>query len=61
LLEVGDHLYLLLKLGVLRLHVVLKVNDLMGMDIHLLTYDAEQHTGVVSSMLSVTKVTVDLL
>jgi hypothetical protein len=61
LLEVGDHLHPLLKLGVLRLHVVLKVDDPVGTDIHLLTSDVEQHTGVVSSMLGVTKMTVNLL
>jgi hypothetical protein len=58
LLEVGDRLRPLLKLGVLRLHVVLKVDDLMGMSIHLLTSDVEQHTGVVPPMLGLTKPTV---
>jgi hypothetical protein len=60
-LEVGDHFCPLLKLGVLRLHMVLKVNDPMSTDIHLLKTDVEQHTGVVASMLGVTKATVDLL
>jgi hypothetical protein len=54
LLEVGDRLYPLLKLGVLRLHVVLKVDDPVGMSIHL-TSDVEQHTGVVPLMLGLTK------
>jgi hypothetical protein len=58
LLEVGDHLRPLLKLGVLRLHVVLKVDDPVGMSIHLLTSDVEQHTGVVPPMLGLTKSTV---
>jgi hypothetical protein len=41
--------------------VVLKVDDPVGTDIHLLTSDVEQHTGVVPSMLGVTKMTVNLL
>jgi hypothetical protein len=61
LLKVGDHLPPLLMLGILRLHVVLKVDDSVGTDIHLLMSDVEQHTGVVPSMLDVTKVTVNLL
>jgi hypothetical protein len=55
LLEVGDRLRPLLKLSVLRLHVVLKVDDPVGMSIHLLTSDVEQHTGVVPPMLGLTK------
>jgi hypothetical protein len=55
LLKVGNHLYPLLKLGVLRLHVVLKVDDPMGMNIHLLTSDVEQHMDVVPPMLGLTK------
>jgi hypothetical protein len=31
------------------------VDDLMGMGIHLLTSDLEQHTGVVPPMLALTK------
>jgi hypothetical protein len=61
LLEVNDHLHRLLKLGILHLHMVLKVNDPVGTDIHLLMSDVKQHTGVVPSMLGVTKATVDLL
>jgi hypothetical protein len=61
LLEVGDHLHHLLKLGILHLHVVLKVENPMVMDLHLLTSDVWQHPGVVPSMLGVTKVTVNLL
>jgi hypothetical protein len=61
LLEVGDHLCPLLKLGVLCLHVVLKVDDPVGTDIHLLMSNVEHHTGVVPSMLDATKVTVNLL
>jgi hypothetical protein len=61
LLKLGNHLCPLLKLSVLRLHVVLKVGNLVGMGLHLLTGDVEQHVGVVSSMLGVTKVTVNLL
>jgi hypothetical protein len=33
----------------------------VGTDIHLLMSDVEQHTGVVPSMLGITKVTVDFL
>jgi hypothetical protein len=61
LLEVSDHLHPLLKLGILHLHVVLKVDDPVGTDIHLITSDVVQHTGVVPSMLGVTKLTVNLL
>jgi hypothetical protein len=61
LLEVGDHLCPLLKLSVLRLHVVLKVDDFVDMDIHLLMSDVEQHTGVVPSMLDATKATINIL
>jgi hypothetical protein len=39
LLKVGDHLRPLLKLGILHLHMVLKMDDSVGMDIHLLTSD----------------------
>jgi hypothetical protein len=61
LLEVEDRLHPLLKLGVLCLHVVLKVHDPMGTSIHLLTSDVEQHTGVVPPMLGITKLTVSNL
>jgi hypothetical protein len=44
--------------GVLRLHMVLKVDDPMGTGIHLLTSDVEQHTGVVPPMLDLTRSTV---
>jgi hypothetical protein len=54
LLEVGNRLRPLLKLDILRLHVVLKVDDPVGMDIHLLTGDVKQHTGVVPSTLGLT-------
>jgi hypothetical protein len=37
---------------------VLKVDDPMGMDIHLLTSDVEELTGVVPPMISLTKSTV---
>jgi hypothetical protein len=60
-LKVGDHLRPLLNLGILHLHVVLKVDNLMGTGLHLLTGDVEQHTGVVPSMLDVTKAMVNLL
>jgi hypothetical protein len=60
-LKVGDHLCPLLKLGVLHPHMVLKVDNPMGTDLHLLLGDVEQHTGMVPSMLGVTKVTVNLL
>jgi hypothetical protein len=58
LLEVGDHLHPLLKLSILRLHVVFKVDDPVGMSIHLLMSDVEQHTSVVPPMLNLTKSTV---
>jgi hypothetical protein len=61
LLRAGNHLRPLLMLSILCLHVVLKVDDTVGMDIHLLTGDVEQHTGVVPSMLGITKATVYLL
>jgi hypothetical protein len=61
LLEVGNHICPLLKLGVLRLHVVLKVDDPMGMHIHLLTGDAEQHTSLVPPMLGITKMMVNII
>jgi hypothetical protein len=51
----------LLKLSALHLHVVLKVDNPVGTGLHLLTSDVEQHTGVVASMLSITKATVNLL
>jgi hypothetical protein len=54
LLEVDDHLRPLLKLSVLRLNGVLKVDNPMGMDIHLLASDVEQLTGIVPPMLSLT-------
>jgi hypothetical protein len=57
LLKVGDRLHPLPKLDILHLHVVLKV----GMDIHLLTGDVEQHTGVVPPTLGLTKKTVSNL
>jgi hypothetical protein len=51
----------LLKLGVLYLHLVLKVDYPVGTGLHLLTSDVKQHTGVVPIMLGITKVTVNLL
>jgi hypothetical protein len=58
LLEIGDRLYHLLKLSVLRLHVVFKVDNPMGMDIHLLASDVKQLTGVVPPILGLTKSTI---
>jgi hypothetical protein len=57
LLEVDNVLRPLLKFDVLRLHVVLKVDDPVGTSIHLLMSDVEQHTGVVPPMLGLTKST----
>jgi hypothetical protein len=54
LLKLSDHLYPLLRLDVLRLHLVLKVDDPVGTDVHLLTGDVEQYTGVVPSTLGLT-------
>jgi hypothetical protein len=61
LLKVDDSLRPLLKLDSLRLIGMLKVDDLVGTDIHLLMSDVEQHTGVVPPTLSLTKVTVSNL
>jgi hypothetical protein len=61
LLEVSDRLRPLLKLDVLCLHVVLKVDDPVGTDIYLLAGDVEQHTGVVPHMLGITKTMVSIL
>jgi hypothetical protein len=58
LLEVVDRILPLLKLSILYLNGVLKVYDLVGTDIHLLTCDIEQLTGVVPPMLSLTKMTI---
>jgi hypothetical protein len=58
LLKVSDRLHPLLKLGVLCLNGMLKVDDPVGMDIQLLSSDVEQLTGVVPPMLSLTKSTV---
>jgi hypothetical protein len=54
LLEVSDRLCPLLKLSVLCLNGMLKVDDPMGMDVHL-SSDVEQLTVVVPPMLSHTK------
>jgi hypothetical protein len=61
LLKVGDYLRPLLKLGILCLHVVVKVDNPVGTGLHLIMDDVEQHTGVVSPMLGVTKTTVNIL
>jgi hypothetical protein len=58
LLVVEDRLHPLLKFSVLHLNGMLKVDDPVGTDIHLLTRDVEQLTGVVPPMLSLTKLTV---
>jgi hypothetical protein len=41
LLKIGDHLHPLLKVSILRLHVVLKMDNPVGMGLHLLTGDVE--------------------
>jgi hypothetical protein len=61
LLKIGDHLCPLLKLSVLCLHMVPKVDNPMGTGLHLLTGDVEQHAGVVPSMFGVTKAMVNLI
>jgi hypothetical protein len=61
LLKVGSSFRPLLKFGVLHLHVALKVDNPVGTGLHLLTGDVEQHTGVVPSMLAITKATINLL
>jgi hypothetical protein len=45
----------LIKLGILHLNGVLEVYDPVGTDIHLLTCDVEQLSGVVPPMLGLTK------
>jgi hypothetical protein len=61
LLMVGDHLRPLLKLNVLHPHVVFKVDNPVGTGLHPLPGDVKQHTGMVPSLLGVTKVTVNHL
>jgi hypothetical protein len=51
----------LAPLSVLHLHIVLKVDNPVGTGLHLLSGEVEQHTGVVPSMLGITKATVNLL
>jgi hypothetical protein len=58
LLVVEDRLHPLLKFSVLHLNGILKVDDPVGTDIHLLMRDVEQLTGVVPPMLSLTKLMV---
>jgi hypothetical protein len=58
LLVVEDRLHPLLKFSVLHLNGMLKVDDPVGTDIHLLTRDVEQLTGVVPPMIGLTKLTV---
>jgi hypothetical protein len=55
LLEVVDRLCPLLNLDILLLNGMLKVDDPVGMLIHLLTSDVEQLTCVVPPMLDLTK------
>jgi hypothetical protein len=55
MLEVGDHHHPLLMIGILHLNGVLEVYDPVGTDIHLLTCDIEQLTGVVPPLLGLTK------
>jgi hypothetical protein len=45
-------------LSVLHLNGVLKVDDPVGTDIHLLASDVEQLTGVVPLMLGLTQSTI---
>jgi hypothetical protein len=61
LLEVSNHLCPLLELGTQRLVGMLKVDDTIGQDIHLLMSDVEQLMGVVPPMLGLTKMTVSEL
>jgi hypothetical protein len=57
------HHYLcpLLKLSILLLNVLLKVDNPMGTSLHLLMGDVEQHVGVVPSVLGVINSTINLL
>jgi hypothetical protein len=61
MLEVGNYLRPLLKLNVMCLNGMLKVDDPMGTDIHLIMSDVEQLTGVVPPKLGLTKMTVSNL
>jgi hypothetical protein len=55
LLKVDNCLCPLLKLGTLHLDGVLKLDDPVGTDIHLMTCDVEELTVVVPPMLGLTK------
>jgi hypothetical protein len=55
LLEVGNHHHPVLKLSTMHLVGVLKVNNPLGTDMHLLLSDVEQLPGVIPSMLGITK------
>jgi hypothetical protein len=54
-LEVGDHLHPLLKLGTLHLESVLEVYNPVGMDPHLLMSEVRLQMGVVLPVLDLTK------
>jgi hypothetical protein len=55
LLEVGDSLHPLLKLGALRLEGILEVHDHVGTGVHLLLSEVELLAGEVQPMLGLTK------
>jgi hypothetical protein len=61
LLEVGDSLRPLLKLGVLRLDGVLRMYDRVGTGVYLLMCNVEMPMDEVSPMLSLTKTVVHSL
>jgi hypothetical protein len=54
-LEVGDRLHPLLKLGTLHLKSVLEVYNPVGMDPHLLMSEVRLQMGVVLPVLDLTK------
>jgi hypothetical protein len=54
-LEVGDRLHPLLKLGTLHLESVLEVYNPVGMDPHLLMSEVRLQMGVVLPVLDLTK------
>jgi hypothetical protein len=58
LLESGDHLRPLLKLGLLRLDDILEMHDRVGPGVHLLPGEVQLLVDVVSRMLGLTEATV---
>jgi hypothetical protein len=57
-LEVGDDLRPLLKLGILRLDGILKINDHVGAGVHRLTCEVDLLLGVDQPVLDLAKAAV---